>query len=48
MGILGFASVDVSAMAQEDERVAEEFDARHAEIMQVAAAGAGGGRPAAA
>ena len=40
MGILGFASVDAQAMSQEDERVAEEFDARHAEILKVAAVGA--------
>jgi hypothetical protein len=30
MGILGFAEVDVESLAKEDERVAEEFDARRA------------------
>jgi len=38
MGILGFASVDAQAMADQDEQVAEEFDARRAEILKVAAA----------
>jgi len=38
MGILGFAETDVQAMAAEDERVAEEFDKRHDEIVRVAAA----------
>ncbi len=47
MGILGFADVDTEAMGIEDERVAEEFDARHAEIERVATVGAGG-RPEAA
>jgi len=48
MGILGFASVDAAAMAQQDERVAEEFDARHAEVLKVATEGSGnGGRTAA-
>ena len=28
MGILGYADVDVQAMARQDEQVAEEFDAR--------------------
>ena len=28
MGILGFAEADVDALMKEDERVAEEFDAR--------------------
>src|SRR5689334_1984953 len=46
MGILGFAGVDVQAMGEEDERVAEEYDARHAEILRVAADGAGNGRTA--
>ena len=36
MGILGYANVDVQAMSDTDERVAEEFDARHAEIAKVA------------
>jgi hypothetical protein len=39
MGILGFANVDVQAMSADDERVAEEFDARNAEILAVAKAG---------
>ncbi len=48
MGILGFASVDAQAMAEEDERVAEEYDMRHGEIVKVAAIGAeGNGRTAA-
>ena len=36
MNILGYASVDATAMSAEDERVAEEYDARHAEILSVA------------
>jgi hypothetical protein len=36
MGILGFAEVDVQAMSDQDEQVAREFDARHAEIVEVA------------
>jgi hypothetical protein len=28
MGILGFADVDVEALARQDEKVAEDFDAR--------------------
>src|SRR6266403_2267840 len=32
MGILGFAETDVQAMAEEDERVAEEYDTRRDEI----------------
>jgi hypothetical protein len=36
MGILGYANVDVQAMSDTDEQVAEEFDARHAEIAKVA------------
>ena len=28
MGILGFAEIDTQALAENDERVAEEFDAR--------------------
>jgi hypothetical protein len=47
MGILGYANADTEAMSQEDERVAEEFDARHAEVMRVAAIGSGTGRTAA-
>jgi hypothetical protein len=46
MGILGFASIDAQAMGEQDEQVAEEFDARHAEILKVAGAGATGGRTA--
>jgi hypothetical protein len=38
MGILGYASVDTQAMSDQDERVAEEFDARRTEILKVAAA----------
>jgi hypothetical protein len=40
MGILGFASIDAQAMGEQDEHVAEEFDARRAEILKVAEAGA--------
>ncbi len=36
MNIMGYADVDVAAMGEHDERVAEEFDARRAEIEQVA------------
>ena len=37
MGILGYADVDVAAlMAAQDEHVAEELDARHAEVLRVA------------
>ena len=36
MGILGYANVDVQAMSDKDEQVAEEFDARHAEIAKIA------------
>jgi hypothetical protein len=36
MGILGYANVDVQAMSDKDEQVAEEFDARHAEIAKMA------------
>jgi hypothetical protein len=36
MNILGYATVDAAAMSAEDERVAEEFDARNAEILSVA------------
>jgi hypothetical protein len=38
MGILGYANVDVQAMADEDEKVAEHYDLRHAEILRVAQA----------
>jgi para-aminobenzoate N-oxygenase AurF len=48
MGILGYASTDVQAMADQDDHVAQEFDARHAEILKVAESGAKDGRPAAA
>jgi hypothetical protein len=37
MNILGYANVDVQAMADEDEKVAERYDERHAEIVRVAA-----------
>ncbi len=36
MGILGYANVDVQAMADQDEKVAEEYDQRNAEILRVA------------
>jgi len=36
MGILGFADVDLSEIADRDERVAEDFDARRAEVERVA------------
>jgi len=36
MGILGFAQVDLNAIAQQDERVADDFDARRAEVERVA------------
>ena len=36
MGILGYAGVDVQAMSEKDQQVAEEFDAHHAEIAKVA------------
>jgi para-aminobenzoate N-oxygenase AurF len=36
MGILGFAETNLGEMARQDERVAEEFDARRAEIERVA------------
>jgi len=39
MGILGYASVDAAAMSARDEEVAEEFDARRAEIERVAGTG---------
>ena len=39
MGILGFANIDAQAMGEQDEHVAEEFDARRAEILKVAEAG---------
>ena len=38
MGILGYADVDAAAMSAKDEEVAEEFDARRAEIERVAQA----------
>lgn len=41
MGILGYADVDAQAMGEQDERVAEEYDARHAEVVRVAEIGAG-------
>jgi hypothetical protein len=36
MGIIGFADVDLAELGQRDERVAEEFEARQAEIERVA------------
>ena len=38
MGILGYADVDAAALGAEDEQVAEEFDARRAEIERIARA----------
>src|SRR5262249_2765708 len=35
MGIMGYAETDVQAMSQQDERVAQDFDARRAEIERV-------------
>ena len=35
MGILGYADVDAGSLSAEDERVAEEFDARRSEIDRV-------------
>jgi hypothetical protein len=43
MGILGYANVDTEAMAAEDEHVAEEFDARYAEVEKTARLGAASG-----
>src|SRR4029450_8638087 len=39
MGILGYANVDAATMSARDEEVAEEFDARRAEIERVARTG---------
>src|SRR5258705_68091 len=36
MGILGFADTDLHALADHDEKVAEDFDARKAELASVA------------
>ena len=36
MGILGFAETDLGEIARHDERVAEDFDARRAEVERVA------------
>jgi hypothetical protein len=36
MGILGFADADLAELGRRDERVAEDFDARRAEIERVA------------
>ncbi len=36
MGILGFADVDLHEIARNDEKVAEDFDARRAEVERVA------------
>jgi hypothetical protein len=36
MGILGFADADLGELGRGDERVAEEFDARRAEVERVA------------
>jgi hypothetical protein len=37
MGVLGFADADLDALAANDEQVSAEFDARHREVLQVAA-----------
>lgn len=37
MGVLEYANVDIDALQQEDERIAEEFDARRSHIEDVAA-----------
>ena len=39
MGILGYADVDMEAMSENDERVAEDFDARKKEVARVAELG---------
>jgi len=39
MDILGYADTDIAKLAEADERVAEEFDARHVEVEKVAALG---------
>ncbi len=39
MGILGYADVDAAAMSAQDEQVAEQFDARRAEVERIARAG---------
>jgi hypothetical protein len=39
MGIIGYANVDVQAMSETDERVADSFDERGAEIARVAELG---------
>jgi hypothetical protein len=39
MGILGYADVDAAAMTAQDELVAEQFDARRAEVERIARAG---------
>ena len=36
MGILGFADADLADLGRRDERVADEFDARRAEVERVA------------
>ena len=36
MGILGYADVDPSELSERDEQVAQEYDARRAEVLQVA------------
>jgi hypothetical protein len=36
MGILGYAEVDVAAMSARDEQVAEEMEARRAEVLRIA------------
>ena len=36
MGILGYAEVDLQELSRQDEKVAEAFDARRAEVDKVA------------
>jgi hypothetical protein len=36
MNILGYADVDTQAISDRDEQVAEEFDARRADILKTA------------
>jgi hypothetical protein len=36
MGILGFGDADLTELARHDEKIAEDFDARKAEVASVA------------
>jgi hypothetical protein len=40
MGIMGYADIDAAAMSAHDEQVADEMEARHAEVHRIAAVGA--------